>query len=184
MKTRVRLLLGLLAVACHSPAQPANGSASTPKVAAAARARTEALDAIKQGNPNAALARLRAAVKHGAHAPADDVQVVGELCAIARELEAAQPGGGRAAALMAADEGPKAKPRLSRQDAATLDAQLGELHEIVLGNPTKARSFYQSALAQDATRQNARKGLARISRLEALIAAKARENAALRSRAK
>ncbi len=184
MKPGIRFTLGLLALLSAVPAQPANNPAVASKIDAGVRARGDAIDDLKQGNPTAALAKLRAATKHSARASSDDLQVVGELCSIARELEAASPGSGRAVALTAAAEGAKARPGLSRKEAAALEAHLGELHESVLGDPAKARIFYQSALTLEATRQDARLGLQRLVHLEALIQAKAQENAALRRRGK
>lgn len=184
MHPPLRLAILLLTLSVAPGAQPPGPPGEARKVAAATAARLGAVDDLKQGNPTAALARLRAATNRGPAALSEDAQVVGLLCAIARELEAATPGAGRAAGLTAVAEGQRAKPRLSRREAALMEAQLGELQERTLGDAARARAHYQAALALDASAPAARRGLERLVWRDALIESKARENAALRQRAK
>jgi hypothetical protein len=184
MNTAVRIALGLLATAPVHAASPAAPPAPASKVAAALAARTAAAEAFKQGNAGAAIARLQAAASRSPRAPAADVQVISQLCSLARELEAAVPGSGRTAALAAVAEGQRTKVRLSRRDSALVETQLGALHERTLGNPASARTHYQAALALDPSIRDARLGLARLAWRDALIETKARENDALRRRSK
>jgi hypothetical protein len=184
MHPPLRLALFLLTFSAAPGAQPTSPPGEARKIAAVTAARLGAVVDLQQGNPAAALARLRAAASRGHTAFSEDAQVVGQLCAIARELEAATPGAGRPVALIAAAEGQRARPRLPRREAALLETQVGELQERVLGDAARARAHYQAALALDASAPAARRGLERLAWRDALIESKARENAALRQRAK
>jgi hypothetical protein len=184
MNPPLRLALILLTVSPAPGAQPPGPPGEARKIATATAARRDAVEDLKQGNPTAALARLRAATSRGHSAFSEDTQVIGQLCAIARELEAATPGAGRPVALVAAAEGQRSRPRLSRREAALLETQLGELQERTLGDAGRARAHYQAALALDASVPAARRGLERLGWRDALIASKARENLVLRQRAK
>lgn len=150
--------------------------------AEAALAREDATTALKTGNSQAALAKLRGAPRDGSLK--EEVHVVASVALIARALAAELHPATRDTALLAIAEADKAKGRLTSSESAYIEAQVGELYERVLGDTTKAKEFYRLALARDASRKDAEVGLKRIERFEALDAAKARETAELRSRAK
>lgn len=154
------------------------------KIAQSENAKDEAATFFKNGDGPAGLAKLQASVKSSPKAPPADVQVVGSLCSIARSMGASQHAQTRNTVLLAVSEAAKAKPRLNRADAAYLDAQIGGLYELILGDGVFARQSYQASLAQDATRKDAKAGLARIDRVEALAQERIRENNELRARGK
>jgi hypothetical protein len=147
-----RLLATALAVAALQINLHAAPSA---RATALLRARSEAAAALSAGNPALALATLRGAASRGPLATAEDTQVIATLCSLAREMEAASPGGGRTAAGLALNEGKRARPKMNPREAA---------------------------LGAGATSTAARRGLDRIAWREALISAKASENASLRRR--
>lgn len=181
MKAKLLVTMAMLVGATVSPAQESGPAA---KVAQGISARAAATESFKSGNPQAGLAQLRSAAKQGAAAKPQDVQLVAELCTIARTLTVERHPSARDAIMLAASEAESAKGRLGRVDAAYLDAQVGELYERCLGDGVAARRYYNSAVARDGTRKEAVDGLRRLDRLEALLQAKAQENATLRARGK
>jgi hypothetical protein len=148
-------------------------------VAQHATARHEALQALKLGDQAGALAKLRASVRKGARAPAEDTQVVGDLCSIAHQLAGEQHAAARSAAALAVSEANKARGQLPRREAAYVAAQAGFVLESVVGDGAAAASLYNSALSLDGARKDATEGLQRIARLQVLAQAKAQENAVL-----
>lgn len=179
MNTLPRLLATGLAVAALQLHLHAAPSARTTAVL---RARGEAAAALSAGNPALALATLRGAASRGPLSTAEDTQVIATLCSLAREMEAASPGGGRSAAGLALNEGKRARPKMNPREAALTALALGELNELTLGDHDTARGHYEAALGTGATSAAARRGLDRIAWREALISAKASENTSLRRR--
>ena len=177
-------LLVTIAILLGATGAPAQGSEPAAQVTQGISARREATDFMKAGNPQAGLAQLRSAAKQGGAAKPQEVQVVGELCTIARTLTVEKHPSARDTVLLAANEAGSAKAKISRADAADLDAQIGELYERCLGDGVTARQYYNSAVAQDGTRPDASEGLRRLDRFDALVQAKAQENATLRARGK
>jgi hypothetical protein len=179
MNPFLRLLaIGLTVAVLQLPTQ----AAPSPRTAAASQVRGEAAAALSAGNPALALATLRGAASRSPLAPTEDAQVISTLCSLARELEANAPGGGRAAAGLALNEGKRARTKMNPREAALTDLALGELNELTLGDHDKARAYYEAALGAGATSAAARRGLDRIAWREALINAKASENISLRRR--
>lgn len=162
-------------------AAPVCGQPATKDVVQRANSRSEALDAIKAGDHAGAVVKLRAGVKRGPRAADEDVQIVGDLCFMARELQGAGHPAGRVAAQLAVTEATKAKGKTSRRDQAYLDALIGELYETVIGDADKAKEKYRSALSQDSTRKDAATGLDRLGYLQTTLRQKQAENEFLRS---
>jgi hypothetical protein len=147
-------------------------------------AKIDAQNLLKSDNAQGALEALRAGLIKGAGAPSPDVQVVTALCGVARALAAEQHPAAANAALLAAAEGETAKAKAPPADRAYLAAKLGELYESTVGDRTAARQQYQLALTIDARRKDAVDGLRRLARVDALLQAKAQENALLRQAGK
>lgn len=160
---------------------PVFGQVAAQDVVHRANSRSQAFDAIKAGDDASAVAKLRAGVKRGPRAADEDVQVVGDLCFLARELQGAGHAAGRVAAQLAVTEATKAKGRTSRRDQAYLDVLIGELYETVIGDGDKAKEKYRSALAQDSTRKDAAAGLDRLGYLQTTLRQKQAENEFLRN---
>lgn len=177
------LILAVLPAALFAQTPPPVPVGAARKIAVHATGRELAADAFKNGNSEAGLAQLRLSAKMGSKAPSVNAQVVGDLCAIVRSMSVGRHPRARETALLAASEAGRLRGSLSRLEAAAVDAQIGALHELFLGDPARARLSYQSALDADATRKDAKEGLARIARLEALIQAKVQESNTLRARA-
>lgn len=173
MKTII--LFAALAVA------PVFGQVAAKDIAHRANQRAQAMDAIKAGDEARALTKLRAGVKRGPRAADEDVQVVGDLCFMARELQGNGHAAGRAVAQLAVAEATKAKGKSAGRDQAYLDALIGDLYETVLGESEKAKEKYRSALAQDPTRKDAAAGLERIGYLQTTLRQKQAEAELLRS---
>lgn len=164
--------------------QSANAPRIAPQVARNIDARAAATDSIKAGNLPRAVLELRSGAKRGPAAMAEDAQLVGELCTVALSLSASQHPSAKDTAQLAMNEAAKLKSKVSRREAAYMDARLGAVMEIATGDAAKARDYYASALALDPTRKDAVAGLKRFAQLQALLRAKEDENAALRSRVK
>jgi hypothetical protein len=187
MKLRLIIsgVIALVAPAAHGQvANASNVANAASRVAEQNKARDDAAEALKGGDVPAAMAKLRAAAAADARVVSEDSQVAGNLCAIARSMTADRHRSGPNTTALALSETAKARSRSSGREAAYLDVQAAGVYETVLGDHAKARQAYQSALAQDASRQDAAAGLKRLDRLEALMLAKAQENAALRNRGK
>jgi hypothetical protein len=122
-------MLGIAVPSVHAQ----NNSANAQRVAQHATARHEALQELKLGDQAGALAKLRASVRKGARAPAEDTQVVGDLCSIAHQLAGEQHAAARSAAALAVSEANKARGQLPRREAAYVAAQAGFVLESVVG---------------------------------------------------
>ncbi len=162
-------------------ASPVFGQGSAKGVVPRANSRSQALEAIKAGDAVSAVARLRAGVKRGPRAADEDVQIVADVCFMARELQGAGHAAGRVAGELAITEATKAKGKTSRRDQAYLDARIGELYETVIGDADKAKEKYRSALSQDSTRKDAAAGLDRLGYLQSTLRQKQAENEFLRN---
>lgn len=161
---------------------PETAASAPGKSATMEDARSEAVSALKAGDALKALNALRGVAGRGSQAPAEDTQLVAALCSLAREMEAKEPGRGRPAAVLAVEEARRARPKQSPREAALTDLALGEISELMLGDHDRARSHYESALAQGATGAAARRGLDRLAWRRAMIDAKAAESSSLRNR--
>lgn len=184
MKSCILLLCVSFAMTLPSAAQTTGAQSQSWSLKEQVQARAEILPDLKNGDTTSAIAKLRARARKGLQAPAEDVQVVTELCALA-SLEAASDGNPSVSTVQAiVNEAGKAKRKLSQSESAYIDAQVGEVFERAVGSSEIAKQYYQSALAKDATRQDAANGLQRLRSLEELQAAKEKENSELRLRGK
>ena len=180
---RKNIFLALLVFSSAAIAQVAVQSDPNPDLDAAVQGKKDALDAFKNGNSAAALSKVKDNVSKKADSPKEDIQVNAQLLEISYWLANEQHPRTKEVTLVAIDQHNKSRAKLNKSEEATALAAMGLMYEQILGDQVNARASYTAALALDGKEPDATKGLARLNNYAAQVAAKARENEAIRQRA-